>query len=216
MKILLDYKTWAYVSHWWKGKDEWPFESTENIMYTAHVLQVAASYEALTGDTRYSKKNGISAVDDEGNVHYTDTLQLAQHIAALIQSSPSGGVPCEPGCVFAPCQSHHFMAFRILESIGAVKVGHFSNELVTWEKYLFENMRASIPTGALKVHNCMSGVSHSLILSLRVRYSTRIESEPLSPSDILETMDGPSLISLHLLPLPQLSRSYGIVKCQLS
>ena len=53
--------------------------------------------------------------------------------------------------VFAPCQGHHFVAFRIMESMGLVKPNMFMNERHVWEKYLFTAMRASIPTGAVKI-----------------------------------------------------------------
>ena len=34
------------------------------------------------------------------------SIELATFIADLVHESESGGIACEPGCVFFPCQGH--------------------------------------------------------------------------------------------------------------
>jgi hypothetical protein len=171
VELILDHRCWSYVNFWWAGEEAEPFKCSENIMYTGHVLMLVTLYEAVTGDDRYARKGGIVAVGEDGAVHTTSTQELASHLAKLCQKSSTGGIACEPSCVFPPCQGHHLFAFRLLEAMAAsnhegslrqlrATMGfgggnapqkQFTEERVRWERYLLKNMKASIPSGALKI-----------------------------------------------------------------
>ena len=151
IELLLDYRCWSYVHFWWKGAEAHPFYCSENIMYTGHLLMLCTLYESLTGDNIFAKKDGIVAVAENGEVFKTCTMDLANHLSKLSRKSPSGGIACEPSCVFPPCQSHHLFSFRLLEAMHGQEIANFTAERIRWERYMLKNMRASIPSGALKI-----------------------------------------------------------------
>jgi len=115
---LLDRFTWHYVEYYWKDVPSFPDPvKFENIMYSGHLLHLLAFYEAMTCDARY-RTSGFDFVWDEKNrIHY-DIIQLAEEIADEMRRSASGGVCCEPGLIFFPCNNHPQIALLTLESMG--------------------------------------------------------------------------------------------------
>jgi hypothetical protein len=153
---LLDYRSWSYVKTYWSGSNAHPFLCDENIMYHGHLLQLVVMYEALLGDTKY-RIEGFSATDPTTSpptVYRCNTLELAEHIASLMEKSPCGGVPCEPGAVFFPCQTHPHVALRMLEamgnipSIGPSKYAHLRHK---FESFALGYMRAPLRTGGFSL-----------------------------------------------------------------
>jgi len=86
-------------------------------MYSGYFLHLLAFYEAMTCDARYPT-NGFYFVWDEKNRIYYDTIQLAEEIADEMRRSASGGVCCEPGLIFSPCNNHPQVGLLTMESMG--------------------------------------------------------------------------------------------------
>ena len=118
LAMLLQYEVWSYCKTYWRGQEARPFECGENIMWTGHVLQTAVLYEALLGDARLRRRGGLVARDGaSGEQHASGTLGLGRRIARAMRENPTGGVACEPGCVFWPCQNHPHVALVMLEAL---------------------------------------------------------------------------------------------------
>jgi hypothetical protein len=153
---LLDYRCWCYVKTYWSGADAHPFKCSENIMYHGHLLQLVVMYEAMLGDPKY-RTEGFTATDPTTTpptVYKCNTLELAEHIASLMEKSPSGGVPCEPGAVFFPCQTHPHVALRMLETMGNVPTvgpSRFAHLREKFEKFALGHMRAPLRTGGFQL-----------------------------------------------------------------
>ena len=125
---------WAYSmskSYW--GKKPWAPDPCyrENVMYTGHLLQLLALYETFTGDTRYWK-NGFDFVwSNEKRVHYT-VNKLIEVTVHQMRNGPNGGVACEPGLMFFPCNNHPHIALALFAKLGH---GDWSDEAQRWEKW---------------------------------------------------------------------------------
>jgi hypothetical protein len=145
---LLERRAWAYVSRYWKNKPWFPDPvANENIMYSGHLLQLVALYEALTGDDCYRTKGFDFVWDEKTRFHYT-TLTLAEAVVRQMRRNACGGVACEPGLVFFPCNNHPQVGLLILENLG---LGHWRAERQKWEHWALNSYAAPFGHGAFRL-----------------------------------------------------------------
>ena len=145
---LLERRAWAYVSGYWKDKPWFPDPvAEENIMYSGHLLQLVVLYEALTGDDRYRTQGFDFVWDEKTRFHYT-TLTLAEAVAHQMRRNSCGGVTCEPGLVFFPCNNHPQVALMMLENLG---LGRWASERHKWESWALNGYAAPLGQGAIRM-----------------------------------------------------------------
>jgi hypothetical protein len=145
---LLERRAWAYVSGYWKDKPWFPDPvAEENIMYSGHLLQLLVLYEAMTGDDRYRVQGFDFIWDEKTRFHYT-TLTLAEAIVRQMRRSECGGVACEPGLVFLPCNDHPQLALLLLEKMG---LGNWSPERRKWETWALASYAAPVGPGEIRL-----------------------------------------------------------------
>jgi hypothetical protein len=145
---MLDRFTWHYVEYYWQDAPTFPDPvAFENIMYSGHLLHLLAFYEAMTGDERFRAEGFDFVWDENTSLHY-DTLKLAEVIADQMRRSGSGGVCCEPGLVFFPCNNHPQVGLLTLESMG---LGRWPEERRRWEEFALSGFGTIFGGGAFKL-----------------------------------------------------------------
>ena len=131
-------EVWAYSmskSYW--GRKPWAPDPCyrENVMYTGHLLQLLALYETFTGDARYWKDGFDFAWSAEKRVHYT-VKKLVDVTVQQMRSGPNGGVTCEPGLMFFPCNNHPHIALALFARLGH---GDWAADARRWEKWALDH-----------------------------------------------------------------------------
>ena len=127
---------WAYSmsKNYW-GRKPWAPDPCrrENVMYTGHLMHLLALYELFTGDARYHRKgDGWDFTWNDGSkVHY-DVERLVDVTVEQMRRGPNGGVTCEPGLMFFPCNSHPHVALAIFKRLG---YGDWTKDAERWEKW---------------------------------------------------------------------------------
>lgn len=140
--------TWAYIRGYWKDKPWYPDPCAhENIMYSGHVLQLLALHEAMTGDPKY-RTEGVTFVWDETTSFHYDTTSLAAVTVAQMRANACGGVACEPGLVFFPCNNHPQIALRLMEGM---ELGSWKADREKWERWALSSYYAVLGGGAFKL-----------------------------------------------------------------
>ena len=84
----------------------------------------------------------------EGEVHQTDTIELARLCAQAMDGNASGGMCCEPGLVFFQCNNHPCLAFRLLEGLG---LGDFEKQRERWETQALSMFHAPVRSAGFKI-----------------------------------------------------------------
>lgn len=150
---------WGYAmskSYW--GRKPWAPDPCfrENVMYTGHLLQLLALYETFSGDTRYWTKGWDFVWKDGRAVHY-DVRRLIDVTVRQMRDGPTGGVTCEPGLLFFPCNNHPHIALRLFSALGH---GDWSADARRWEKWALSHYpRPAFGGGALRlVYHARSGL----------------------------------------------------------
>lgn len=142
---------WAYSmsrSYW--GLKPWAPDPChrENAMYTGHLLHLLALYESFTGDTRYWTDGWDFTWHDGRCVHYT-VQKLIDTTVEQMRCGPNGGVCCEPGLMFFPCNNHFHVAFKIFAALGH---GDWSADARRWERWALPHyFRPVFGGGAVKM-----------------------------------------------------------------
>ena len=156
---MLRRDVWAYAmskSYW--GRKPWAPDPCyrENVMYTGHLLLLLALYESFTGDTRYWTEGWDFVWKDGRRVHY-DVGRLIDVTVGQMRRGPGGGVTCEPGLVFFPCNNHPHLALAVFSSLGH---GDWTAEARRWEKWALAHYRRPLlGGGALSlVYHARSGL----------------------------------------------------------
>lgn len=145
---LIDRRAWSYSDHYWDNGTPFPDPCAfENVMYTGHLLQLLALYEALTGDDTYRTKGFDLAWNEDTKVHY-DVAKLIDVSVRQMHSNPSGGIPCEPGLIFFPCNNHPQVALALMEKMGA---GVWGKEREKWEAWALGSYRALAGEAAFRI-----------------------------------------------------------------
>ena len=152
---------WAYSmskSYW--GLKPWAPDPCfrENVMYTGHLLQLLALYETFTGDTRYWKEGFDFTWKDGRTVHYT-VKRLIDVTVHQMRHGPNGGLTCEPGLMFFPCNNHPHVALALFARLGH---GDWSADARRWERWALDHYaRPLFGGGALNlVYHVKSGLFH--------------------------------------------------------
>ncbi len=129
---------WAYSqskSYW--GKKPWAPDPCyrENVMYTGHLLQLLALYEAFTNDKKYWTDGFDFVWNEQKTIHY-DVQKLIDVTVEQMRATDSGGVTCEPGLLFFPCNNHPHYAMKLFAALGH---GDWTAEARKWEKWALEH-----------------------------------------------------------------------------
>lgn len=147
-------ETWKYsMSNSYWGQKPWAPDPCyrENVMYTGHLLQLLALYEFFTGDSKYWTQ-GFDFEWNSVKVHY-DVQKLIDVTVYQMRTGPHGGIACEPGLVFFPCNNHPHMALLLFARLGH---GDWTEDAHRWEKWALANYQHPILGGGalnLVYHN---------------------------------------------------------------
>ena len=131
-------EVWAYSmskSYW--GNKPWAPDPChrENVMYTEHLLQLLALYETFTEDTRYWKDGFDFVWSKKKRIHYT-TRKLIDVTVHQMRKGPNGGVTCEPGLMFFPCNNHPHIALALFARLGH---GNWTDDARRWERWALDH-----------------------------------------------------------------------------
>ena len=150
---------WAYsMSRDYWGEKPWAPDPCfrENVMYTGHLLQLLALYEAFTGDRRYWTDGFDFTWSGGKKVHYT-VARLIDVTVHQMRNGPNGGITCEPGLMFFPCNNHPHVALALFSLL---KHGDWSGDARRWERWALSHYRRPLfGGGALNlVYHVRSGL----------------------------------------------------------
>ena len=150
---------WAYsMSRNYWGRRPWAPDPCyrENVMYTGHLLQLLAFYETFTGDKRYWRDGFDFVWKDGKRVHY-DVKKLIDVTVYQMRNGPNGGITCEPGLMFFPCNNHPHVALSLFSRLG---YGDWTKDARRWEKWaLSKYVGPMFGGGAVKlVYHVRSGI----------------------------------------------------------
>jgi len=150
---------WAYSmsrSYW--GRKPWAPDPCfrENVMYTGHLLHLLALYEAFTGDTRYWTEGFDFVWNETSRIHY-DVRKLIDVTVHQMRTGVGGGVRCEPGLLFFPCNNHPHVALRLFAALGH---GDWSRDAQRWEDWALRHFRSPLFGGGVLnlVYHVRSGI----------------------------------------------------------
>lgn len=139
---MIDRRAWFYVPHYWDYGDGPPDPCKyENVMYTGHLTQLMSLYELMTGDMRYSDPGWDFLWEDGRTVHYT-LEEAVQGLHDQSAASPTGGICCEPGLVFADCNSHSSASFVLFDLVHNT---HYSDVNQRWFDWMHVHFRNHVP-----------------------------------------------------------------------
>ena len=161
--IPLARDVWAYsMSRNYWGRKPWAPDPCfrENVMYTGHLLQLLALYETFTGDARYWKEGFEFVWDARKRVRY-DVRKLIDVTVFQMRNGPNGGVTCEPGLMFFPCNNHPHVALALFARLGH---GDWTKDARRWEKWaLAHYAKPLLGGGALNlVYHVRSGIFYPM------------------------------------------------------
>ena len=131
---------WGYSmskSYW--GRKSWAPDPCyrENVMFTGHLLQLLALYETFSGDKSFWREGWDFVWRDGRSVHY-DVEKLIGVTVHQMRHGPNGGVCCEPGLMFFPCNNHPHVALALFSRLGH---GDWSGDARRWEKWALRRFR---------------------------------------------------------------------------
>lgn len=145
---IVDKKAWTYISIYWQEKSWYPNPCyKENIMFTGHLMQLMATYEAINGNDKYRKK-GVEFIWDNENKFRYNLMQLVDVTIKQMNENLSGGVSCEPSLIFFPCNNHPQNTLLLLEKMG---IGNWKKEREKWEKWALSSYHSVLGGGAFKL-----------------------------------------------------------------
>ena len=153
---------WAYAmaKDYW-GRKPWTPDPCyrENVMYTGHLLQLLALYETFTGDTRYWREGFDFVWDGKSTIHY-DVRKLLDVTVAQMREGASGGITCEPGLLFFPCNNHPHIARALFARLGHDE--EWAADARRWETWALAHYRRPLfGGGALNlVYHVKSGLMY--------------------------------------------------------
>ncbi len=156
---MLRRDVWAYSqspSYW--GTAAWAPDPCfrENVMYTGHLLHLMAYYERLSGNKRYWTEGFDFVWSKTQTVHYT-VGKLIDATVSQMRENACGGVACEPGLVFFPCNNHPHVALKIFAKLGH---GDWSADARKWETWALDHYQGPFfGGGAVKyLYHAKSGL----------------------------------------------------------
>lgn len=122
-KPVWDY--WEEVSqgHEWYDPDyEAPLPAVRdpvfdrNIMYSGHLVHMAALHEMLYRDFRWDLPGAFTFRWSDDEAYAYDLPSLIQRIQREMVGGP-GGVQCEPNLIFPECNQHPILAFKLFDDL---------------------------------------------------------------------------------------------------
>ncbi|HYP39325.1 MAG TPA: hypothetical protein VEX13_03110 [Chloroflexia bacterium] len=88
----------------------------DNLQYSGHLSTMLGLYEKVTGDERYDRP--FTLVDPESGVGYTYTHgKVAGRIHSQMRENSFGGVCCERGMAYVPCNNHALASNTLHDAI---------------------------------------------------------------------------------------------------
>ncbi|MGO8744528.1 MAG: hypothetical protein ACLQNE_00935 [Thermoguttaceae bacterium] len=139
---MIDLRVWSYVTHYWDYGNGPPDPCLhENVMYTGHLTQLMCLYELLTGDKRYSESGWDFVWRDGRKVHY-NLRQAVERLHVQSEKSASGGICCEPGLVFATCNSHSAASFLLFDLLHGTRYADVNKK---WFSWMSKHFRTTLP-----------------------------------------------------------------------
>lgn len=106
---MCDRRVWSYWRHenLWGNLDANPDPvRRDNVMYSGYWSLMLETYRSNTGDDRYERPNSLPLHWKDGRVFEYDAGGVAEAIGINLDSRGGWGMfPCEPGNVFAACNS---------------------------------------------------------------------------------------------------------------
>ena len=137
---------WKYAtsrSYW--GRKPWAPDPCfrENVMYTGHLLQLLALYERFTDDRTYWETGWDFVWNAQTRVHY-DVKKLIDVTVLQMRKGPNGGIACEPGLMFFPCNNHPHVALRLFSQLGH---GDWTKDARRWEEWALAHYRRPLLGG---------------------------------------------------------------------
>lgn len=136
---MVDVRIWYYVTTYWKYGSQPPDPCLyENVMYTAHMTQLMCLHELLTGDRWYSEAGWDFVWRDGRKVHYT-LEEAIRRLHVQSKASRSGGICCEPGLIFADCNSHSSTSFMLFDLLHGTKYADVNAKWFAWMSQYFRN-----------------------------------------------------------------------------
>lgn len=145
-------EVWGYSqskSYW--GRKPWAPDPCyrENVMYTGHLLQLLALYEMFTGDTKYWREGFDFVWTDARKVHY-DVRKLLDVTVEQMRNNACGGIACEPGLVFFPCNNHPHFARALFARLGHEE--DWKADAQRWERWAIKKyLKPLFGGGALNI-----------------------------------------------------------------
>ena len=150
IRRYLKREVWAYSQSkdYWGGKPWAPDPCyRENVMYTGHLLQLLALYECFTGDRKNWSEGFDFVWNAKRRVHY-DVRKLIDVTVEQMRAG-NGGVTCEPGLLFFPCNNHPHFALKLFAALGH---GDWSADARRWERWALDHyLRPLLGGGALNL-----------------------------------------------------------------
>jgi len=138
---MIDFRIWSYVTTYWNYGDGPPDPCLyENVMYTGHLTQLMCLYELLTGDRRYSEAGWDFVWRDGRRLHY-NLQQAVERLHVQSERTVGGGICCEPGLVFATCNSHSAASFLLFDLLHGTQYARMNDKWFAWmsQNFRFPN-----------------------------------------------------------------------------
>jgi len=111
----------------------------ENVMYSAHLAQVGALYESVSGDASLTEagwqfSGERTVARGVGPLNYT-LPKLFESLLVQARRSSTGGIACEPSFVYLVCNQHMYAASRLYDRLHDTR-GRYSSEAARWYDYI--------------------------------------------------------------------------------
>ena len=106
----------------------------DNLQYSGHLSTMFGLYEKLTGDDRYDSP--FTLHDPKSAAIYTYThMQVAERIYQQMRENKFGGVCCEPGMAYVPCNNYAMASNTLHDALHGTRYSEANDEwLRTVEK----------------------------------------------------------------------------------
>lgn len=150
---MIDVRIWYYVTKYWDYKDGPPDPCRyENVMYTGHLTQLMCLYELMSGDKRYSTRGWDFVWRDGRKIHYTLEKAIRRmHVQSV--ANRCGGISCEPGLVFADCNSHSANSFLLFDLLHGTSYAKINDKWFKWMSHYFRNRLPGADTYLFAIYN---------------------------------------------------------------
>jgi hypothetical protein len=99
----------------------------DNLQYSGHLSTMLGLYEKVSGDNLYDRP--FTLQDPESGVSYTYThSQVAERIYSQMRANRFGGVCCEPGMAYVPCNNYALASNTLHDALHGTTYSHANQE----------------------------------------------------------------------------------------